>query len=215
MSADLSGSGMGSSPATDETDGSRKNHDQHGLGHGSKSKPHLAGLDKEFRFMSDAASVNCFTKPGSICGASAQPKSDGWTKVRVTVDSGAADSVASPDAFPGYCVVAHPKPEFFQSATGEPIINEGEQRVAMITEEGSARGMKFQCTNKVRKPLASAKRMIEANHAVVFAPESIGGCFLLSLDTGKCNRMHDVDGNYVLDVWVPPAAAMAGFGGQP
>ena len=91
----------------------------------------------------------------------------------------------------------------------------GEQMVAMVTEEGTLRGMKCQCTKKVRKPLASVKRMVEANHAVVFAPEELGGRFILNLDTGEMNRIHEVEGNYMLDVWVPPADTVEGFGRQP
>ena len=83
---------------------------------------------------------------------------EGWTKVGITVDSGAADSVASPESFPGYEVRAHPNPQFFQSATGEPIVNLGEQMVAMITEEGTLRGLTFQATKKVKKPLASVNK---------------------------------------------------------
>ena len=87
--------------------------------------------------------------------------------------------------------------------------------VAMVTSEGTLRGMKIQAAKKITKPLASVKRIVEANHAVVFAPEAIGGCFILNLDTGETNQMREHDGNYLLDVWNPPADQMAGFGGQP
>ena len=109
----------------------------------------------------------------------------------ITVDSGAADSVASPESFPGYRVVEHAAPQFYQSATGEPIVNLGEQSIAMVTDEGTLRGMKFQATKKIRKPLASVKKIVEANHAVVFAPEVLGGSFILNLDTGETNQAAD------------------------
>jgi hypothetical protein len=136
-------------------------------------------------------------------------------RIGVTVDSGAADSVAAPETFAGYPVTPHDQLQFYQSATGEPIVNIGEQLVAMVTNEGTLRGMKFQATKKVKKPLASVKRMVEANHAVIFAPEEIGGCFILNLETGEMNKLRESEGNYMLDVWVPPANAMEGFGRQP
>ena len=204
---DPSGSGSGLAPATDEPAESPLYHDE-ALRQGTMAKPQLAEKRRK------AHGVNAFTRPSSI-GAATQAQADGWTKVRVTVDSGAADSVASPETFPGYQVVEHAAPQYFQSATGEPIINMGEQVVAMVTEEGTLRGMKFQCTQKVKKPLASVKRMLEANHAVVFAPDELGGSFILNLVTGEMNKMHEADGNYMLDVWIPPASSVEGFGRHP
>ena len=104
---------------------------------------------------------------------------------------------------------------FTSPRPGEPIINLGEQTIAMVTDEGTLRGMKFQATKKVKKPLASVKKIVEANHAVVFAPDALGGSFILNLDTGEVNQMREADGNYMLDVWVPPANELQGFGGQP
>ena len=199
----LERSGSGSAPATDEPAGTREPSFEDAIRQGSLAKPQGMG-------------INCFTLPGvkGMIGV-ASKKTAGWTKVGVTVDSGAADSVADPESFPGYAVIDHPKPQFFQSATGEPIVNLGEQTVAMVTEEGSLRGMTFQATKKVKKPLASVKRMVEARHAVIFAPDDVGGCFILNLESGETNQLREADGNYMLDVWVPPAESMKGFGRQP
>ena len=95
---------------------------------------------------------------------------EGWRRVGITVDVGAADSVADPKAFLGKEVKRHPSPVVYQSATGEHITNIGEQQVALLTNEGRLRGMTSQATEKVRKPLAAVKRIVEAGHAVVFAP---------------------------------------------
>ena len=132
----------------------------------------------------------------------------------ITVDSGAEESVADPDNFPGFGVVPHPRPIFYQSASGEPICNRGTQEIAMVTKEGSLRGMKFQSASKIKKPLAAVKRIVEAGHAVVFAPPEFGGSFILNMLTGEENEMRDDDGNYVLDVWIPPVSSV-GFTGQP
>ena len=85
----------------------------------------------------------------------------------------------------------------------------------MVTDEGTLKGMKFQATKKIMTPLASVKRIVEANHAVVFAPDALGGSFILNLDTGGTNQMREADWNYMLDVWVPPASKVEGFGRQP
>ena len=103
---------------------------------------------------------------------------------------------------------------FYQSATGEPIVNVGRQDIALMTREGSLRGMCFQATEKVKKPLAAVKRIVEAGHAVIFAPESLGGSFILNLETFEENGLREDDGNYLLDVWVPPPEAV-GFARHP
>ena len=74
--------------------------------------------------------------------------------------------------------------------------------------------MRFQATSKIKKPLASVKRIVEAGHAVVFAPPELGGSFILNLTTGEENVMREDDGNYMLDVWIPPPEA-AGFMRRP
>ena len=42
--------------------------------------------------------------------------------------------------------------------------------------------------------------MLEANHAVVLAPDELGGSFILNFVTGEMNKMHEADGNYLLRV---------------
>ena len=195
---DPSRSDSESAPVTDEPARSPLEHEDANR-HGTTAKPRVSRFSRGPAVEKSVKEVNCFSSPSSI-GAATQAQKDGWIKMRVTVDSGAADSVASPDSFPGYTVIEHTSPQFFQSATGEPIVNMGEQLVAMVTEEGTLRGMKFQCTKKVRKPLASVKRMVEANHAVVFAPENLGGSFILNIETGEMNSLHESEGNYMLDV---------------
>ena len=74
--------------------------------------------------------------------------------------------------------------------------------------------MTFQATTKVKKPLASVKKIVQAGHAVVFAPEEYGGAFILNMSTNEENALREDDGNYVLDVWVLPAQSM-GVGGHP
>ena len=62
--------------------------------------------------------------------------------------------------------------------------------------------------------LAAVKRIVEAGHAVVFAPEELGGSFILNLETLEENGLREDDGNYILDAWIPPPSAV-GFGRHP
>ena len=66
----------------------------------------------------------------------------------------------------------------------------------------------------VAKPVGSVKRMMQNNHRVVF---DNGGCYVLNKATGECNMMREEEGNFMLDVWVPPpnVAAEMGFAGLP
>ena len=57
--------------------------------------------------------------------------------------------------------------------------------------------------------------MVEAGHAVVFAPPELGGSFIVNLKSVEENALREDDGNYILDVWIPPAKSVAGFAGHP
>ena len=131
----------------------------------------------------DLEYVACFGRARSINTVPATAECDGWRQVGITIDSGAADSVADPESFPGYAVRKHASPICYQSPTGERITNTGEQDIALLIREGSLRGMRFQLTSKLKKPLAAVKRIVEAGHAVAFAPPDMGGSFILNLAT--------------------------------
>ena len=133
--------------------------------------------------------------------------------MRITVDSGAAESVIPLDEVANYAPRPHAVEEFFQTAPGEAIRNEGEQKIPVVTPSGQLRGMTFQACD-VTKPLASVKRMMDAGHAVTFSPESMGGSFILNLATGEEEPLVEEDGNYYMDVWVPPPTALP-FNRQP
>ena len=83
-----------------------------------------------------------------------------------------------------------------------------------MTKEGSLTGLRFQATERVKKPLAAVVKIVEAGHAVVFAPPEFGGSFILNMKTLEENELREDDGNYVLDAWLPPPDSV-GFGGHP
>ena len=92
----------------------------------------------------------------------------------------------------------------YVSATGEPIPNLGEQRLPLATIKGSLRAMTFQAA-PVAKPLGSVKKMCQAGHMVVFDDE---GSYIYNKNTQEINWLREESWNYMLDVWLPPAAAV-------
>ena len=92
--------------------------------------------------------------------------------------------------------------------------NQGEQRVALVTDNENVRGMTFQQTN-VKKTLASVKRRTDAGNAVIFPAQEHGGSFILNLADGTFDEMREENGNYMFDTWIVPPDQCPDFSGQP
>ena len=124
-----------------------------------------------------------------------------WQVLSLAVDSGAAESV-----IPHLLINEHPIRETeaslsglnYISATGYPIPNLGEQRLPLITREGSTRSMTLQAA-PVDRPLGSVKRMCQAGHRIVFDSD---GSYVLNKTTKEVNWLREENGNYMLDMWV-------------
>ena len=71
----------------------------------------------------------------------------------------------------------------------------------MITREGTLKGMTMQGA-PVLNPLGSVKKTCQQRHIVVFDED---GSFIYNKDTGEVNALRESGGNYLLDVWIPPA----------
>ena len=131
----------------------------------------------------------------------------GWQLMSVAIDSGAAETV-----IPHKLVSQHPIMETkasrsglcYASATNQPIPNLGEQRLPLVTGEGTLRGMTFQAA-PVSKALGSVKRMCASNHRVVFDED---GSYVENKVTGEINWLREENGNYMLDVWIVPPDEM-------
>ena len=145
---------------------------------------------------------------GEVNAARGAKAANGWTKISVAVDSGAAESVIPLGLVGNWEVVPHERPIFYQSATGEPMENKGAQMIPMIPKAGGLRPMTFQAT-KCTTPLGSVKRLCEHQHAVVFLPEEYGPSAILNLKTGTIDYLREEEGNYMLDAWIPPPDASA------
>ena len=160
-----------------------------------------------------ASHLGCILNSGAtavINSVAAARLEAGWRRMKVTVDSGAAESVIPELEETRYPKSKHAQDIFYSTASGEPILNLGEQRIPMWTANGRPCAMTFQACD-VMKPLASVKRMVEAGNAVVFAPDEWGGSFVVNCDTLEEEQLREEDGNYVLDVWVPPPDSAPGF----
>ena len=85
----------------------------------------------------------------------AQDSHMGWRRVRVAVDSGAAESVIPTGEVPEYPPKQLSEPVYYQTASGETIANEGEQVLPVMTDHGEeVKAMTFPAC-EVTKPLAS------------------------------------------------------------
>lgn len=62
------------------------------------------------------------------------------------------------------------------------------------------------CAATVSTPLASVRKMVAARHRVVFDDVSYIG----NKTTGEINYLRGESGNYILDVWAPPASSVNG-----
>ena len=147
--------------------------------------------------MKESAAINA-------CGKLTEEVKQGWTQMSLAVDSGACESVINPDDAPGHEVMESMESrrgDNFASATGEPIPNLGTMNLPMMLREMSLRSMKL-CAAPVTRPLASVKKICRAGHMVIFDDE---GSYIYNKATGEVNMLREDDGNYMLDVWVPPS----------
>ena len=168
------------------------------------------------------AEVKALTSMGgmmNIIGAAmgqGSKRSGEWRKISVAIDSGAAETVIPHTLVPEHKIDETEKSKAglcYASATGEPIPNMGEQRLPLVTGEGSLRKMTFQAA-PVAKPLGSVHKICKAGHAVVFDSDC---SYIINKRTGEINWLREEQGNYMLDVWVPPPTKLQdqGFGRQP
>lgn len=122
------------------------------------------------------------------------------------VDSGACESVIDAmDQLPDYEIRTTKDLKngvVYPSAASEDIPNWGEVMVPMVAKENTKRCMRMQVA-EVTRPLASVKRICEADHMVVFDEE---GIYIMIKTTGEINCLREEARNYMLDVWIPPAS---------
>ena len=97
-------------------------------------------------------------------------------------------------------------------ADGSNIPNYGELKLPIVTREKTLRAICFQAAG-VSKGLLSVEKMNETGHFVLFDGDD---SFICNKTTGEINRLRREDGNFMLDIWIPPPhiAKASGFGGH-
>ena len=134
-----------------------------------------------------------------------------WEPVEVIMDSGAHVSVGPPTLGrqAGYKVEASPGSRAgicYTAANGGELPNLGQRFMAVVTEEGTLRGMEQQVAD-VTKPLESVRANVRAGHAVIFDDDGTGrgmGSYLINKSTGEVNAIRDDGKDYIMRRWIVP-----------
>ena len=126
----------------------------------------------------------------------------GWRPLELTVDSGAADTVAPEDELEGFEVdLSEASSEGFVVADGTKIPNLGKKSALLSAKNWSVpRNIAFQVA-PVHKTLLSVSKLTENNHRVVFEPDY---AYIEDLASGERTQLVKKNGLYVLRAWVRP-----------
>ena len=125
-----------------------------------------------------------------------------WKKIEVTVDSGAADTVAPKSIgsqFPMKQTIASLSGMTYSAANGTEIKNQGERRITGKTSDGTPITITVQVAD-VKKMLGSVSRMCDANNQVVFDND---GSYIKNKVNGRVTKLDRRNGVYKFDMWIP------------
>ena len=128
-----------------------------------------------------------------------QQKSE-WQPIELTVDSGAADTVAPEDALENFDVdTSEASEEGFVVADGTKIPNLGKKRGLLATKDWSIpRNIAFPIA-PVHKTLLSVSKLTENGHRVVFEPDN---AYMEDMKSEERTQLIKRNGLYVLRAWV-------------
>ncbi len=142
------------------------------------------------------------TQTGVPCNIMDLDALDDWGEggqvgtLKITVDSGAAESVMPDRDSPGIQWVEAPANRLYRAANGTTIKDKGAKKVSYAGPDGKARAMTFRIAD-VTKPLASVARMCDKGNWVVFDPE---GSYIEHKRTGTRTHLKRHLGVFVLEV---------------
>jgi hypothetical protein len=139
--------------------------------------------------------------------------STSWEEVKITIDSGAVDTVGPKEVGTGFPVQpteASKKGMFYRAANNTKIAIHGKKALRGYTNEGSEIGLDMQIAD-VKKALGSVRRMCEAGNRVVFDDE---GSYIENKGTGERATLVKELGSYVLSLRVPKGSQDQPFPGQ-
>ena len=155
--------------------------------------------------------------PSSIAGVAKTGRLKSAGTGKVTIDSGAAESVMPRDMLSGEPLVegeAKKAGVRYVAANGARMENYGEKKVR-FKKEGLAgvNSMLFQVTD-VGKPLASVARILDKGNTVVFS-RGRGGSYVVNDRTGRRIPLVEEKGTFVMEVeYLEPEVSAEGFIGQ-
>ena len=131
--------------------------------------------------------------------STAQPE---WIPIKVTVDSGACETVMPLSMCEAIPVEPSPQSQRgtdYEVANGETIPNLGERRCVVMTENAlGPKLMNFQVCD-VHKPLLSVSKVNEMGYRCILEKE---GGYFQDLQTNECIPLHREGNLYVLKAWV-------------
>ena len=119
----------------------------------------------------------------------------GACPLTVTVDSGAAASVAPAEAFAEHEQLAPVDGVSFLSANGEIVPELYRVKPLIVTEEGKVRGTEFSIA-QVHKVLMSAAQVANRGHRILLAPYWEDS-WIEEIETGERMQLHQEEGVYV------------------
>ena len=122
-------------------------------------------------------------------------------KIKVTIDSGAEDSVWPTNYVEDWKNVAETEQsrlgKGFVVANGSRIENNGCLKVMFKNKEEEKKGMAFHVTD-VKKPLAAVCKIVEKGNRVCFGPKP-EDCYIMNLITQERTMMRREKGQYVIE----------------
>ena len=123
-------------------------------------------------------------------------------KVRITVDSGASESVSPADWIEEFKLdpVKPGKEMKLINASGGRIGHHGERKVALRTDDNRLIGLPFQVCD-VKKPLVSVKKICERGNVIQFGPKEEDN-FIKNIQTGEKIWLIEENGQYMMEVKV-------------
>ena len=145
------------------------------------------------------------TRGGELCAAWSS-EVNGWKRVKVVLDSGAAESVAPRSMAPHFEVRDSPASKagvYYTSANGGRLDNLGQQEVPVEFGNGVRAMSTFQIAD-VSRPLMSVGKVCSLGNRVLFG--SNGGV-IMNMASGQITPFEFEDGVYVFTLWIPPLSA--------
>jgi hypothetical protein len=148
---------------------------------------------------------NTEEKLKEICAIGAEK-----SKVRITVDSGAADSVSPKDWFEQFKISPLSSKPRLVTATGAQIPVHGKRTVALKTAGNRLIGLPFTVCD-VKKPLVSVKKICEKGNIIQFGPSSKES-FIMNVKSKEKIYLIEENGQYMMEATVETESPFPGRG---